>query len=106
MSEDQQELPTLLAQPTAREILGILAEGESTVSTLAERVDLGVDTVSRYLVRFRHHGLVTYRSKHRWHIYRLTDRVRLRKNNTEEFIEVITATGEILLIGWKRAPPP
>jgi DNA-binding transcriptional ArsR family regulator len=48
-----------LADPTRREILGRLAEGEATVNQLAEPFPITVQAVSRHLKVLEHAGLIT-----------------------------------------------
>ncbi len=48
-----------LADPTRREILGRLAEGEATVNQLAAPFPITVQAVSRHLKVLEHAGLIT-----------------------------------------------
>ena len=48
-----------LADPTRREILRRLAEGEATVSELAEPFPITLQAVSRHLKVLQHAGLIT-----------------------------------------------
>ena len=48
-----------LADPTRREILGRLAEGDATVNQLAEPFPITVQAVSRHLKVLEHAGLIT-----------------------------------------------
>jgi DNA-binding transcriptional ArsR family regulator len=48
-----------LADPTRREILGRLAEGEATVSELAEPFPISVQAVSQHLKVLEQAGLIT-----------------------------------------------
>jgi DNA-binding transcriptional ArsR family regulator len=52
-----------LADPTRRTILGRLAQGEATVSELAEPFDMSLQAVSRHLKVLEHAGLIT-RGRH------------------------------------------
>jgi DNA-binding transcriptional ArsR family regulator len=48
-----------LADPTRRAILGRLAQGEATVSELAEPFPISVQAVSKHLKVLEHAGLIT-----------------------------------------------
>jgi len=48
-----------LADPTRREILGRLTEGDATVTELAEPFPITVQAVSRHLKVLEHAGLIT-----------------------------------------------
>src|SRR5438067_3840846 len=48
-----------LADPTRREILARLAEGEATVNELAERFPISVQAVSKHLKVLEQAGLIT-----------------------------------------------
>jgi DNA-binding transcriptional ArsR family regulator len=60
-----------LADPTRRAILARLAEGEATVSALAEPFHLKLPTVSKHLKVLQHAGLVTQGRKAQWRPCRL-----------------------------------
>jgi DNA-binding transcriptional ArsR family regulator len=60
-----------LADPTRRAILARLAQGEATVSELAEPFALSLPTVSKHLQVLRHAGLVTQGRKQQWRPCRL-----------------------------------
>ena len=47
-----------LADPTRREILGILAEGEVNVGTVAERFPMSLNAVSKHLKVLERAGLI------------------------------------------------
>lgn len=99
---DSHDISLLLSQSAVREILFALAKGEATVTAIAAQLELDDSTISRYLKRLRDHHLVSYRIEHRWHYYRLTDRVRLRRSEHDESIEVTSATGGRLIITQRR----
>jgi DNA-binding transcriptional ArsR family regulator len=48
-----------LANPTRRELLGRLAEGEATVNELADPLPITVQAVSKHLKVLEHAGLIT-----------------------------------------------
>jgi DNA-binding transcriptional ArsR family regulator len=60
-----------LADPTRRGILARLAQGEATVSQLAEPFDLKLPTVSKHLKVLQRAGLVTQGRKAQWRPCRL-----------------------------------
>ena len=60
-----------LADPTRRGILARLAEGEATVSELAEPFQLKLPTISRHLKVLRRAGLVTQGRRAQWRPCRL-----------------------------------
>jgi len=55
-----------LADPTRRAILARLAQGEATVSELAEPFDLRLPTVSKHLKVLQRAGLVSQSRKAQW----------------------------------------
>ena len=60
MAVDQlSETFAALADPTRRAILGRLAEGEATVTELAEPFPITVQAVSKHLKVLEHAGLIT-----------------------------------------------
>lgn len=67
-----------LADPTRRAIVLRLAEGEATVSELAEPFDLQLPTVSKHLKVLQKAGLVTQTRKAQWRPCRL-EAARLRE---------------------------
>ncbi|MET0730911.1 MAG: metalloregulator ArsR/SmtB family transcription factor [Solirubrobacterales bacterium] len=58
-TDDLSETFSALADPTRRAILGRLAEGEATVSELAEPFPITVQAVSKHLKVLEHAGLIT-----------------------------------------------
>jgi len=60
-----------LADPTRRDILARLAEGEATVNQLAEPFRLRLPTVSKHLKVLQRAGLVTQGRKAQWRPCRL-----------------------------------
>jgi DNA-binding transcriptional ArsR family regulator len=60
-----------LADPTRRDILARLAEGEATVNQLAEPFRLRLPTVSKHLKVLQRAGLVTQVRKAQWRPCRL-----------------------------------
>jgi DNA-binding transcriptional ArsR family regulator len=60
-----------LADPTRREILARLAEGESSVTTLAEPFDISLPAISRHLKVLETAGLLTRSKDGRVHRLRL-----------------------------------
>jgi DNA-binding transcriptional ArsR family regulator len=67
-----------LADPTRRAIVMRLAQGEATVSELAEPFDLQLPTVSKHLKVLQQAGLVTQTRKAQWRPCRL-EAARLRE---------------------------
>ena len=64
---------TVLADPTRRRVLDALAEGESDVSTLVERLSLSQSLTSKHLKVLRDAGVVTVRVVGARRVYRLSD---------------------------------
>lgn len=62
---------TALADPTRRAILARLAQGEATVTELAEPIDLKLPTVSKHLKVLQHAGLVSQGRQAQWRPCRL-----------------------------------
>ena len=60
-----------LSDPTRRDILARLAEGEATVNQLAEPFRLRLPTVSKHLKVLQRAGLVTQGRKAQWRPCRL-----------------------------------
>jgi DNA-binding transcriptional ArsR family regulator len=60
-----------LADPTRRAILARLAQGEATVTELAEPFALSLPTVSKHLKVLQHAGLVTQGRTKQWRPCRL-----------------------------------
>src|SRR5215212_1418211 len=60
-----------LADPTRRAILARLAQGEATVTELAEPLALSLPTVSKHLNVLQHAGLVSQGRKAQWRPCRL-----------------------------------
>lgn len=60
-----------LADPTRRAILGILAEGEANVGTLAERFPISLNAVSKHLKVLERAGLIDRTVQGREHRLRL-----------------------------------
>jgi DNA-binding transcriptional ArsR family regulator len=60
-----------LADPTRRSILARLAQGEATVSELAEPFQLKLPTISRHLKMLQRAGLVTQGRRAQWRPSRL-----------------------------------
>jgi DNA-binding transcriptional ArsR family regulator len=63
-----------LADPTRREILARLAEGEATVNELAEPFPVTVQAVSKHLKVLEHAGLITRGRAAQWRPARLRGR--------------------------------
>ena len=60
-----------LAQPTRRQILDLLREGESPVGDLVERLDMSQPAVSKHLRVLRDAGLVEVRPVAQRRLYRV-----------------------------------
>jgi DNA-binding transcriptional ArsR family regulator len=60
-----------LADPTRREILGVLAEGETNVGSLAERFPISLNGVSKHVKVLERAGLVERTVQGREHRLRL-----------------------------------
>ena len=60
-----------LAQPTRRQILDLLREGESPVGDLVERLDMSQPAVSKHLRVLREVGLVGVRADAQRRLYRV-----------------------------------
>ena len=60
-----------LAQPTRRQILDLLREGERPVGQLVERLDMSQPAVSKHLRVLREVGLVAVRSDAQRRLYRV-----------------------------------
>ena len=60
-----------LAQPTRRQILDLLREGESPVGELVERLDMSQPAVSKHLRVLREVGLVGVRADAQRRLYRV-----------------------------------
>ncbi|WP_428846773.1 ArsR/SmtB family transcription factor [Nocardia terpenica] len=60
-----------LANPTRRDILDLLLEGEQTVQVIAERFDMARPSVSEHLKVLRDCGLVTEEKRGRFRYYRV-----------------------------------
>ena len=58
-ADELSETFAALADPTRRAILGRLAEGEATVTELAEPFPITVQAVSKHLKVLEHAGLIT-----------------------------------------------
>jgi DNA-binding transcriptional ArsR family regulator len=66
-----------LAQPTRRQILDLLREGERPVNDLVERLDMSQPAVSKHLRVLREVGLVTVRGSGQQRLYKLNaDRLK------------------------------
>ncbi|MFF4189217.1 ArsR/SmtB family transcription factor [Streptomyces sp. NPDC001691] len=63
----------LLSDATRLHLLWLLAQGESDVSSLAERCEASRTAVSQHLAKLRLAGLVETRREGRHIVYRLTD---------------------------------
>src|SRR6266581_1514576 len=75
MSEDQLSLTfAALADPTRRAILARLAQGEATVTELAEPFKLSLPGVSKHLKVLQRAGLVTQGRQAQWRPCRLEAR--------------------------------
>jgi DNA-binding transcriptional ArsR family regulator len=68
----------VLGNPTAYEILKILAQSEKTPTELARNLGLSVKTISETLRNLRQINLVRYTTKENRKIYFLKDRLLLR----------------------------
>lgn len=64
---------TVITDPTRRRVLDALAEGESDVSTLVDRLELSQSLTSKHLRVLRDAGVVTVRAEGPRRIYRLSD---------------------------------
>jgi DNA-binding transcriptional ArsR family regulator len=62
---------TALADPTRRSILSRLAEGEATVSELAEPFSVSLPAISRHLKVLERAGLIVRRREAQWRPRRL-----------------------------------
>ena len=62
----------LIADPTRRAILDLLAQRERTVGELAERFTLTQPSISRHLAALRKGGLVAVRPRGQERVYSLT----------------------------------
>ncbi|NKY86674.1 ArsR/SmtB family transcription factor [Nocardia veterana] len=62
---------TALANPTRREILDLLLDGEQTVQAIAERFDMTRPSVSEHLKVLRDSGLVAEDKRGRYRYYRI-----------------------------------
>lgn len=72
MPDDQLSLTfAALADPTRRAILARLAEGEATVSELAEPFDMSVQAVSKHLKVLERAGLISRGRQAQWRPCRL-----------------------------------
>src|SRR5437773_1244080 len=72
MTEDQLSVTfAALADPTRRAILARLAQGEATVTELAEPFALRLPTVSKHLKVLQRAGLITQGRKAQWRPCRL-----------------------------------
>ncbi|MCP3902754.1 MAG: winged helix-turn-helix transcriptional regulator [Planctomycetes bacterium] len=65
------------------EILSSLARSRKSVRDLSEEVELALSDVSKSLRQLQQYGLVEYRRDKNRHIYRLTDRVTVRNDETQ-----------------------
>ena len=68
----------VLGNPTAYEILKILAQSEKTPTDLATDIGLSIKTISETLRNLRQINLVRYTTKENRKIYFLKDRLLLR----------------------------
>lgn len=62
---------TVLAEPTRRQILDLLCEGETSVGELVDRVGLSQPAVSKHLRVLRDSGMVEVRAQGPHRLYRL-----------------------------------
>jgi DNA-binding transcriptional ArsR family regulator len=60
-----------IADPTRREILGILSEGETNVGTLAERFPISLNGVSKHVKVLERAGLIERGREAQWRPCRL-----------------------------------
>jgi DNA-binding transcriptional ArsR family regulator len=60
-----------LADPTRREIVGMLSAGERSAGDLAARFEMAGPSVSRHLKVLRESGLIAYRQQATSRVYRL-----------------------------------
>ena len=60
-----------LADPTRREIVALLADGERNAGDLSSRFDMAGPSVSRHLKVLRESGLISYRREAQSRVYRL-----------------------------------
>lgn len=58
-----------VADPSRRELLDAIGDGEATVSELVERLEISQPSVSKHLAVLREVGVVTVRQdgRHRWY---------------------------------------
>jgi DNA-binding transcriptional ArsR family regulator len=72
MAEDRLSVIfSALADPTRRAILARLAEGEATVSELAEPFSISLPAISRHLKVLEHAGLISRSRSAQWRSSRL-----------------------------------
>lgn len=60
-----------LADPTRREIVVLLADGERSAGDISGRFDMAAPSVSRHLKVLRESGLIAYRQQAQSRLYRL-----------------------------------
>ena len=82
------EIIAALQNQTRLEILTALSEARSTVTQLADQLDLDASTVSHALQKLRKHNLVQYHVLSRTHIYQLSPRVRMESDKDGALIRI------------------
>ncbi len=60
---------TALSDPTRRDLIAAIGEGEATVSELVELLDMAQPQVSKHLAVLRESGLVRVRPEGKWRFY-------------------------------------
>ena len=94
-----------LSDPTRREILARLAEGDASVTQLAEPFDMSLPAISRHVKVLEHAGLLTRERRGRVH------RIRLDPDPMLDALEWMARYGRFWeerldsLEGFLREPP-
>jgi DNA-binding transcriptional ArsR family regulator len=70
-----------LADPTRREIVTLLAQGERTAGDLARRFPIAGPSVSRHLKVLRDSGVISYRPVAQTRVYRLESSILEEANS-------------------------
>lgn len=82
------------------EIIQHLSRTPMAVSEIANALELGVVTVSQNLSHLKQCGLVTMRKHGVRHVYRLHERVRVRRRQSRVSIAVRGQKGKLLLLSY------
>lgn len=93
----------LLSVPGRLHLVWLLAEGESDVTTLAERTGAAVPATSQQLAKLRAAGVVTARREGRRQLYRVDDPHIVTLVQT--VFEHIEADGTLAQVPDARRPP-